>query len=80
MLTPHTVRDVMSADTVAVHPHVAFKDIVLLFAQHTSAPSPSSTTIATSSAWSPRPTCSPGDRNRCGPAPGIARRAHGHAN
>jgi CBS domain-containing protein len=34
MLTPHTVRDVMTADVVAVHPHTAFKDIAILFARH----------------------------------------------
>jgi CBS-domain-containing membrane protein len=34
MLTPHTVRDVMTTDVVAVHPHAAFKDIAILFAHH----------------------------------------------
>lgn len=34
MLTPHTVRDVMTKDVIAVQPHAAFKDIAILFAHH----------------------------------------------
>lgn len=34
MLTPHTVRDVMTTEVITVHPYIAFKDIAILFAHH----------------------------------------------